>query len=65
MPTGQVPSADAECLVLFGDARLDDAPVIHSLLFVLLHTCKHRLHNSRGQNETGKAKLPDFATEIK
>jgi hypothetical protein len=49
MPGGQAPPAGAASAVLLGYARLDDATVSRSLFPACLHTCKHSLHNTKGQ----------------
>jgi hypothetical protein len=42
------------CLTIW----LHDAIVIRSLFSVCLHTCKHSLHNTKGQMEKGQADRP-------
>jgi hypothetical protein len=51
MPKGLGTAGGAEGPVLYGDARPDDSTVSRSLFPACLHTCKHSLHNTKGERK--------------
>jgi hypothetical protein len=65
MPVGQAPLAGPAGGVLLGYSRLDDTTVsCCSLIPACLYTCKHSLHNTKGQRIRGPGDRPGPATEM-